>query len=406
MTSFVFLVVGVTQLVSVEAAKRATAMREASGLHASRLPRLTNPTEHSMVAKLQSLINPWGVVLVVLVSYLGWILVRYQGDPFSLVRIGDTVCEGYDGQFTYFIASEPTPALAAPHLDVPAYRYQRILLPLLARLAGAGRADWIVWALPALNVLAQVVGTAILEKLLVQLGVSRWYALIYGLWPGLLVAVRTDLNEPLAYALVVVAYWADQRSRIGWTGLLFGLALFAKETTILFVVAHGLYALTTRDPRRMWSVGGLALLPFALWQLVLWQVFGAPGLGSGGCLATPFELIPFMGLWRIALISLSVFGVFVLFLGPGVLLPTLWGIIAAARRLWQGQQHPYIWAMAVNALAIPFTPFSTFREPVAMLRYAVGLVLASLLFAGLVKSWRVLNYAWLWLALNVFLIKD
>lgn len=359
-----------------------------------------------LLTLFRAVISPWGVVLILLLLYLGLILVRYQGDPFSLVRLGDTVCEGYDGQFTYYIASEPNPALAAPHLDVPAYRYQRILLPLLARVAGLGRPDWIVWALPALNVLAQVIGTALVEQLLKQVGVSRWYALIYGLWPGLMVAVRTDLNEPLAYALVAAAYWVDQRSRPGWAGLLFGLALLAKETTVLFVAAQGLYALATRDRPRMWGVGALAVAPFGIWQLSLWQIFGAPGLGSGGCLATPFEPIPFMGLWRIALASVPVFIVFLLFLGPGVVLPTLWGLVASVRQLWQGQHHPYSWALALNALAIPFTPFSTFREPVAMLRYAVGLGLAVLLFAGLQKSWRVLNYAWLWLALNVFLIKD
>jgi hypothetical protein len=359
---------------------------------------------------LRSLIRPWSVVLIGLMLYLGFVLARYHGDPLSLVRIGEQGCEGYqagyDGQFTYFIAIESDPALAAKQLDVPAYRYQRILLPLLARWIGLGQAEWIVWVIPALNVLAQVLGVALVEQLLIQLGVSRWYALIYGLWPGLLVAVRTDLTEPLAYALVAAAYWADQRGRVGWAGPLFGLALFAKETTLLFVAAHALYALATRDKRRMLALGGWAVLPFALWQLALWRMFGAPGLASGGCLATPFEVIPFMGLWRIALASLTVFGIFILFLGPGMVLPSLWGIIAAARALWQGHHHPYVWALAINALVIPFTPFSTFREPVAMLRYAVGLGLAVLLFAGLVQSRRVLNYAWLWLALNVFLIKD
>lgn len=359
-----------------------------------------------LFSSLRRLISPGGVVLSVTLLYLATILIRYSGDPFSLVRIGDTVCEGYDGQFTYFIASEPTPALAAPHLDVPAYRYQRILLPLLARVAGWGRPAWIVWALPVLNVLAHVIGTVLVEQLLKQLGVSRWYALIYGLWPGLLVAVRTDLNEPLAYALVAAAYWADRRSRVGWAGLLFGLALLAKETTVMFVVAQGLYALATRDKARLWSLGAWAIMPFVIWQIVLWRIFGSPGLGSGGCLATPFEPIPYMGLWRIALVSMPVFVVFLLFLGPSVVLPSLWGISAAARQVWRGQHHPYTWALAINALSIPFTPFSTFREPIAMLRYLAGLVLATLLFAGFQKSWRVLNYAWLWLALNVFLIKD
>jgi hypothetical protein len=316
---------------------------------------------------------------------------------------------GYDGQFTYFIATDPSPAAVITQVqtiraDVPAYRYQRILLPLLARLLGLGQPTLIVWAIPLINLIAQCMGVALVEVLLVELGISRWYAMVYGLFPGLAVAVQIDLTEPLAYMLVALGYYLHWRDRPWLSALCFGLSLFAKETTLLFLAAQLAYSLFARDWRRVLALGLLAGLPFVVWQVVLKLIFGSFGLGSGGYLGTPFEIIPFNGIWQILPAKgLVVLVVFLLFLGPWVMFPSIWGIIASVRQLWLRNWHPYVWALAANAAIIPFTPFSTFREPVAMLRFCVGLMLATLLFAGLLKITRALNYSWFWLAMLVFL---
>ena len=218
--------------------------------------------------------------------------------------------------------------------------------------------------------------------------------------------MRTDIAEPLSYGLVAAAYLADSKKRITWSAVLLGLAVFAKETAALFIIAQIAHALFTRNRPRIFNLLSLIIIPFTLWQVILYQLFGSFGVGSGGCMGTPFEIIPFMGVWRIASSSLVVFVVYLLFLIPWIMLPSLWGIVAAAREVLKKNFHPYVWALGVNAAIIPFTPFSTFREPVAIFRFACGLVLATLLFASLVKSRRVLNYSWLWLAMWVFLIKD
>jgi len=289
---------------------------------------------------------------------------------------------------------------------VPAYRYQRILLPMLARVAAFGQVLLIPWTILLINIAAQTVATAIVERLLADLGVSRWYALVYGLWAGFLVSVRTDIAEPLAYGLVAAAYLADRNNRAGLAALCFGLAVFAKETTMLFVFAQFGHGLFSRDWRRLLSLFVLAALPFAIWQIALQAMFGSFGLGSGGCKGTPFEIIPFMGVWRIFPINPTIFIVFFLFLGPWFVFPSVWGIIASARAVLGGKWHPYVWALGANAAIVPFTPFSTFREPVAMIRFICGLVLATLLFGGLTKSKRVLNYSWFWLTMIVFLVRD
>ncbi len=355
---------------------------------------------------MKALLRPWIVVLLAHLVYVGAVLAKNGGDPMSLVKVGDTVCTGYDGQFTYFIALDPAPAVAASHLDVPAYRYQRILLPLLARLLAFGRPNLIPWTILLINLAAQTMGTAVVALLLRDLKVSQWIALVYGLWPGLMVSVRTEIAEPLSYGLIAAAYLADRRERVWPSALLFGLGTFAKETALLFVAAQLAGSIFNLEFRRLPPLIALVVLPFALWQFLLWRTFGALGLGSGGCLGTPFEIIPFMGVWRIAMISLPAFFLFSLFLFPWFIFPSVWGIVASAGEVLRRNRHPYVWALGANAALIPFTPFSTFREPVAMLRFGTGLVLATILFGGLVKSRRVLNYSWLWLAMIVFLIKD
>lgn len=357
------------------------------------------------------LLKPWLVVLLGHLLYLGLILARYGGDPLAYARIGYGPNEGYDGQFTYLIAADPSPASVVNEIqtvraDVPAYRYQRILLPMLARVLGLGRAALIAWAIPSINLIAQTIGTAVVERLLEYLGVSRWYALVYGLWPGLAAAVRLDLTEPLSYAFVALAYWLHWRDRAWLSALCFGLAVFAKETAILFVAAQVAHALFAGGARRLVSLITLGVVPFVIWQFVLKMMFGNFGVGSGGYLGTPFEIIPFNGVWRIVGEGPTVFVIFVLFLAPWIMFPSVWGIIASAREVLQRNWHPYVWMLGANAAIIPFTPFSTFREPIAIFRFCTGLVLATLLFAGLVKSRRILNYSWFWLAMIVFLVKD
>lgn len=78
-------------------------------------------------------------ITTALIIVLGVIL-RAGGDPLSLAQLGSRYnngvqggTEGYDGQFVYYIAQNLDPLEVQAKLDVPAYRYQRILLPILAR---------------------------------------------------------------------------------------------------------------------------------------------------------------------------------------------------------------------------------------------------------------------------------
>jgi hypothetical protein len=355
----------------------------------------------------------WPAVVALLVSgaFAGSRLAAAGGDPLALATIGThfqtgdpSGTLGYDGQFAYFIALHPAPEEAAPHLDVPAYRYQRILYPLLAWAAGFGNPDLIPWALLAINLAAHFAGTWALAAILDHHG--RWpgFALSYGLWVGLVAGVGLDLTEPLAYALIVCAWLSRARGRVVLGSVFLGLSLFAKETGVLFWAAVLLADLLQRAPRRATISLSLAGAAFVVWQIALWRIFGRPGIGSGGELSTPFEWIPFLGFLRIGAAEPAALALFGVIFGPTILLPSIWGIVASVRQAARRDWAPEVWALLLNAGVVPFLPFSTFREPLGLVRVASGLVVATVLFGASQGRRRPLEFALAWCALLAILL--
>lgn len=358
------------------------------------------------------LLGPTGVVFVVLVVIVITVILTGGGDPLELARIGTRFSqgdpdgtEGYDGQFVYYIARDPDPETVATYLDDPPYRYQRILLPQLGRLLSFGQPELIPWSLAIIGVLTQVLGTALLAEVLMQWGINRWYALTYGLWVGFTLAVRLDLPEPLAYGLVVAGILASERGRHKLSWLLYALALFAKEVTIVFLLAHAGYEFLSRR----WSDGlsrlAFALIPYTGFQIWLWSVFGRIGLNSGGAMTTGFEWIPFMGIFRIGYYSVPFLITILVVYLPTLVIPTVWGIWMSIKN-WIEKRVSLPGVMLLfNAVVMLFLPFSTYREPGGVLRFASGLILAILLYASKERKLKVLNYSFFWLVWNIILIK-
>jgi hypothetical protein len=222
----------------------------------------------------------------------------------------------------------------------------------------------------------------------------------------LVAGVRLDLTEPLAYGLVQGGLWFWARNRRALAAGLLASAALAKETALIAVAGVLLHLALERRWGHGLALGAGVGLPFALWQGFLWYWLGAPGLGSGGAMATPFEALPFMGLLRVAAISLPAFLLLATVEGPLFVLPSVWGAVTSGRELLRGRRHPWVANLALQAVVLPFLPFSTWREPLAMARLATGLVAATLLYGALRRSRRVLSYSLLWLATLALLINE
>lgn len=374
------------------------------------------------------LLRPWTITAILGCLYTIWVLSLGQGDPLVFAEIGTRFSEGdpagtegYDGQFFYYIASNPNTAPAK--IDVPAYRFQRILYPMLARWVSLGNPQVVPWTLIAINLVALTGSVWLVEQLLVRRRVSRWYALPVGLYAGQLLSIRVDLPEPLALALMLlgIAFFdfylhlpatpVKNNKLFGletwiWSAVCFSLAALTKETMLISGLAFVFFLLSRQDFKKSLAFAALLFIPFGLLQFYLVSWLGSFGLGSGGAGATPFEFIPLGGLFGIINYSWSAFALLLLILGPIVIWPALWSLYVSGQAILARNWHPWTLALGLNALIILFLPHSTFREPLAMLRFTVVLVALLILYSADNKHRRALNYSYLWLLTLVILVKD
>ena len=325
--------------------------------------------------------TPWWLPILVAGAltalYLGWAYRLYDGQPEAIFHVGDPQQgTGYDGQFVYFMARDLNPQRVAAHLDVPAYRYQRILLPLLAHLLAGDDPQRVLWAVWGVNFLGYLAGLWVWASWLRAWQVSPWWALLYGLWPGLLLPLRLGMPEPLTYGLALVGMTAAERRHYAGATLALAAALLTKEITLPFVLAIGI-ALWLRGQRREagMALSG-ALLSWLAWQGWLWATFGRPGVGIGGLGAQPPWPFPFGGLaqvfWRL---PAPVLALYLVVFGPSLLVPLALGFPAAYRWLRHHAHAPWGWLLAFHlalAAAMPMLSWEVF----AAFRVLTGLMIA------------------------------
>jgi hypothetical protein len=238
--------------------------------------------------------SSWLPLLVTALAYAVIIFLSLRAfgfNPTGPIRIGDflpadrfwtadTRVErggvGYDGQWFFYIAHDPLLREPDPasFLDLPAYRYARILYPTLAWAAALGQPAELPWSLLAVNVLAVLLGTAATLDVLRTLGANRWLALAYAFSPPVLLGTLATLAEPTSFALVVGGIALALRRRHTLAGLTLALAVLAREPSILAPIGLGFYALGRLD----WRRASRYLVPLALpigWHLLIWYRLGS-----------------------------------------------------------------------------------------------------------------------------------
>jgi hypothetical protein len=309
------------------------------------------------------------------------VLSAHNWDPLALVLLtpdnlpsDQTFGVGYDGRFVYHIAVNEFGDVAG--LDEPNYRYQRIVMPLIVKALSLGRANWAPWIMIAINVIALTACTALLGKLLRRRGRSEWLAFAFSFSIGALLALRLDLLEPLALGLALAGLLAYETKRPGLAVVLFAASGLTKEVGLVFPLALALYEL--RGQR--WKRAGALLLPallFAGYYLVLAQTFGVP---EDAVEKTQLLWLPFSGL---SLIEDGPSRVIVLIWAIG---PAALALVAAAvdiiRTRGQGLLAQDAMILFANAALVATLPAPTWVDPLAILRLALGLIIALLLWAA------------------------
>ncbi len=286
---------------------------------------------------------------------------------------------GYDGQFAYAIAVNPLGA--APLLDDPAYRYQRILYPMLARAMALGRPELVPWTLIGLNVLALAMGAELLGQHLLRRGLRPWYGLLFVLWVGQWFSLRFDLQEPLSLALALAALAFLDRNHVWLAAVTFGLGGLAKDMALLFCLGAAASTLVSRQIQRGVTLLLGGLLPYLLWAAVLSRIFQSWVFRAS---AARMEWVPFNGLR---------------FCPPELLgLVWLWLIAPAGFALWliwdkrstMYRSWPF-WVTVANIAFLVFLPRTSYVDGNALLRLSGGLVISTTILTGMCAP-RALHY--------------
>lgn len=172
---------------------------------------------------------------------------------------------GHDGQQFYVMARHPfDPDAAGDAIDTPAYRYRRILFPLLAGAVAPGGGRPVIAAFFALSLIGVLLGAAALK---LMPGGPRWLPVAAALSPAVITSLTLSLSDALGSGLALAAIAAATRRRWALAVLAATAAALTRETFL--IVAVGL--LFTPGMPRMWRAASLAVPAAAVggWLLYL-----------------------------------------------------------------------------------------------------------------------------------------
>lgn len=292
---------------------------------------------------------------------------------------------GNDGQFYYYIAVDPVNARY--FTDSAGYRYKRIFYPMLARALAAGQPALIPYTLILINWLAVAGGTLAIAAWLKRRRVSPWLALIYGLYPALLVSFQRDLTEPLSYALVAFGFYLfgfGGRRQIIAAPVCFALAVLTRDKSIAFAAFYGAALLferlgqtsgperraqLVRNVRRAVVFGVVLGTPVVLFQLFL-RVWLHDVPAAGGQLGAPLSGAAV----RTLVNPNEIVALICVFIPAAVC--TFMGLWALYRRVWQVE---VVVMLVTIQLSVVFINADYFNDVVGgLMRVSIGVVLTAL----------------------------
>lgn len=216
-------------------------------------------------------------------------LAAHDFDPSAFVLAGDrhvdaaqapaglSVMEnsgGYDGQFYYRLALDPfdyAPVAHGIRLDIPSYRTQRVVYPILAWALAFGQPEAVIWTLILVNFIG-IAAIGYAAALLAQrFNRHALTGVLIAAYPGFMMTFARDLTEIVAMAFLLWAVLAAFAQRNATAALLFSLAILSRETTLLLAGAFFLETVRRRIQGGKMASCIYAAIPLAVW--VAWNGF-------------------------------------------------------------------------------------------------------------------------------------
>lgn len=203
---------------------------------------------------------------------------------------------GYDGQFyaQIAVAGDPFDPELSRALDSPGYRTSRILLPVLAHLAGFGRPGWVLTAYALSNLVCWLIlGWCTARWWFPPTSVDnliRWTGVMFG--AGMLVSVTRSLTDGVALLFIAAGARCLEVHRRWLAAGMLGAAGLVREMSVMAAAA----VLPWTRPREAWTRDVLAaaacILPAGVWFIVVSIHYGAMSRGGLGAIGMP--LVPLL----------------------------------------------------------------------------------------------------------------
>ena len=244
---------------------------------------------------------------------------------------------GYDGQFFFYMAYNPSVIWTCPHdrvtcpiiADTPSFRWQRVFYPLVARALALGQAPWVPFTLLLANFIGVLVVVYLIGKMAVEMGASRWMGAAAGLFCGELLGFLRDLADPFGVLWIVVAIYLLRRNRPLWAALAAAAAILTREQLFFYLPILALPLLAQRRWRDLAISAAITLAPFIAWQATLHALYGNWPLFASDTKVATLTSFPFLGLWRTR--HDYDFGVTLLCAG----IPLAFAVVVSLAAIWQ-----------------------------------------------------------------------
>jgi len=291
-------------------------------------------TRAENVSPEHTVVIPWtrsfaiGVVVAVVV-----ILAASRGNV-DRMTIGDGLLYRYVAAHLDITQGKLDPLVAH---SGPSLRYGRIGLPAALWLASGGQPGLMKYAQPTIMVVSAGAIAIAASMLFPELGLGS--ALLPFLAIGLTLSVSGGYPEALVCAFGLWSLVAIRRQRWLAAAILLALAMFTRETSILFLAGAGLWLIRRREFRHA-VVLASSVLPVMAWHVVVATRFGHlpvfdPWWRTGGFRPIPFSSIARVltgypsGARVIAFLHLALAALAVVFLVKRVSLLTLVAVVTA-----------------------------------------------------------------------------
>jgi len=229
----------------------------------------------------------WFLLAVMIGVVLVWAEAQSSGGLAGLLRVGDesvarpiveeelgnvplTEGFGHDGQFFYAVGIDLSGDIMSERAGDWAYRYRRILYPLVASGFGLLEGKALLYGMVTISILSFGVAAAAAAWITERVGLSEWVVLAILINPGIWLAVRLLTSDTLALALMLVGLAAVLAKRRA-SPAAFALSVLAKE--VYLPTPAGVAV--SKDRRRWLDL----LIPLAV--LLAWLLWLSSTMTSG-----------------------------------------------------------------------------------------------------------------------------